>query len=305
MARHRHESWRSSSVTTGEDPTLTHGPSVTSDIPLLAPPPLSNEEATFYYAGMPSGPRLVARSGTTKWKPPTGPEAYRKIKELRPVGNHPLKKVWEGNLALKLHALLDSMNVKWTSTDVVRTRIVGKSSAPVIVWIGVMPASLCGTDGVVVASKCQELLREYNIADVDIEIRESVVTRSTGPPMLPPSPSFFHSDTVVDAREPLTTTLGLPICAQSTPWIEGTGGFFITESGNTDRLLLVTARHVIFTPDNDENKHFERTDGSEPRHNVMLFGNGAFNKHLEAIKADIRSKATMAQLNEERQVAQD
>ena len=45
---------------------------------------------------------------------------YPKTRDLHPVGNHALKEVWEGNLALRIHALLDSMNVKWTSTDVVR-----------------------------------------------------------------------------------------------------------------------------------------------------------------------------------------
>ncbi|KAK0458222.1 uncharacterized protein EV420DRAFT_1544249, partial [Desarmillaria tabescens] len=216
---------------------------------------------------------------------PTGPEAYRNVKELRPVGNHALKEAWEGNLALKLHALLDSMKVKWTSTDVVRIGNSGESSAPVILWIGVMPASLSGNDGVVVASKCRELLVESNIADVDVEIRESVVTRSAGPKLLT---STYSSDSTVDVREPLTTTLGLPICAQSTPWVQGTGGFFITEGGNTERLLL------------NENKHFERKNDSQRRYNVRLFGDAAFNKHLKSIKAEIRGKAIIAQHQERR-----
>ncbi|PBK62891.1 hypothetical protein ARMSODRAFT_841116, partial [Armillaria solidipes] len=114
---------------------------------------------------------------TTPWEAPTGPEAYQKLKELRPVGNHAhaFQEAWEGNLALKLHALLDSMKVKCTSTDVVRIGNAGESSAPVTLWIGVMPASLSGDDGVVVASKCRELLVESNITDIDVEIRESVV----------------------------------------------------------------------------------------------------------------------------------
>ncbi|KAF8957093.1 hypothetical protein BDZ97DRAFT_120014 [Flammula alnicola] len=235
-------------------------------------------EAKFYYAGLPSAPVLVARTSTTPW--PTGPEAYRNVKELHAVGNHALKEVWEDNLALKLHALLDSMKVKWTSTDVVRIGNAGESSAPVILWIGVMPGSLSGDDGIVVASKCRERLVESNIADVDVEIRESVVTRSAGPKLLT---STYSSDPTVDAREPLTTTLGLPICAQSTPWAEGTGGFFITEGGNTERLLLVTARHVVFTPGENKNKHFE-----------------PFNKYLESIKAEITGTAIVAELQEGR-----
>ena len=251
-------------------------------------PPPSELEAIFYY-GLPSGPVLVARTGATLWKAPTGPEAYRVIRELRAVGNHALEEVWEDNLALKLHALLNSMEVKWTSTDVVRIANEGESSAPVILWIGVIPNSLSGDNGVVVASKCRELLVEFNIADVDVEIRESVVTRSAGPRLLDLDPYCYY-DPTLGVREPLKSTLGLPICAQSTPLAEGTGGFFITEGGNAERLLLVTARHVIFTPDNN-NKHFERKDDGQGRYNVMLFGDVAFNKYLESIKDKIRSAA--------------
>jgi hypothetical protein len=79
--------------------------------------PSSKLEALRYYNGLPSAPVLVARTGTP-WKVPDGPEAYLKIRDLRVVGNHPFKEVWEDNLALKLHTLLDSMRVKWTSTSV-------------------------------------------------------------------------------------------------------------------------------------------------------------------------------------------
>jgi hypothetical protein len=254
-------------------------------------------EAKCYYAGLPSWPILVARTGA-RWKAPTGPEAYLKRRDLRVVGNHALKEVWEDDLALKLHALLDSMEVKWTSTDVVRIGIVRESSAPVILWIGVVPASLSGHDGAIVAFKCRELLVEYDIADVDVEIRESVVTRTAGPKLLAP---FYSFDRPAGIREPITTTLGLPICAQSTPWAGGTGGFFISEGGNTKRLLLVTARHVVFTsPDKSKNNHFEHKNDSQHRHNVMLFSDASFNEYLESIQAEIGKKAISADINERR-----
>ncbi|KAK7447048.1 hypothetical protein VKT23_014258 [Stygiomarasmius scandens] len=257
------------------------------------PPPPSEKEAKFYYAGLPSGPVLVARTYTTPWKAPTGPEAYRVIKELRTVGNHALNEVWEDNLALKLHALLDSMKVKWTSTDVVRIGVAKEADAHVVLWIGVVPASLSGDDGVAVAYECRELLREYSIADVDVEIRESVVSRSVGPKLLA-STHFF--DPIVDVREPLTTTLGLPISTQSTPWAEGTGGFFITESGKSERLLLVTARHVVFT--SGQNKFFEHKNDNQARHNVTLFGDAGFHKYLESIQKEIKSEAIMTDFYE-------
>jgi hypothetical protein len=45
---------------------------------------------------------------------------------------------------------------------------------------------------------------------------------------------------MAEVREPLSTSLGLPICARATPWAEGTGGFFIDEGAESKRLLLIT-----------------------------------------------------------------
>ena len=115
----------------------------------------------FYYAGLPSGPKLVTRSSTAQWKAPSGPEAYRVIMELRPAGNHALTEVWEDNIASIIIDLLDTMKVKWTSADIVRIGKAEEPSAPVpvIPWIGVMPASLSGAEGIIVASKCRKLLK--------------------------------------------------------------------------------------------------------------------------------------------------
>jgi len=80
---------------------------------------------------------LVARTGTTPWGASTGPEAYRKLKELAPASHHALNEIWE-DLAPKLRALLDSMKVKQTS---IRIGYAEEFPAPMILWIGVMPAS--------------------------------------------------------------------------------------------------------------------------------------------------------------------
>jgi hypothetical protein len=130
-------------------------------------------EAKNYYAGLPSHPVLVARSGTTPWEEPTGPEAQPQLKELRVAGSHAISKVWGDKLGPKVRTLLNSMEVHWTSIDVVRIGIEDYWYAPVVIWIGVTPGSLSGADGVVVVRRCRELLEEYTIFDVDVEIRES------------------------------------------------------------------------------------------------------------------------------------
>ena len=116
-------------------------------------------EATLYYAGLPSSPRLLARTSTAPWEKPKGPEAYRKLKQLGVVVNHTLNTVWEDNVALKIHACLDEIRVEWTSTDVVRISEVGASSAPVILWVGVKPKSLTGEDASNAAFRCLNILK--------------------------------------------------------------------------------------------------------------------------------------------------
>lgn len=255
--------------------------------PTLPSPP-SKWEALKYFAGLPSYPRLVARTGATQWHAPTGMETYTVYQELRVVGTHPISSVWENDLALKLHHVLDKMNVKWTSTDVVRIGDAGEPEDRVIVWIGVVPASLSGEDGCRVAFECRNIIaEEYEIADVEVEIRESVVTHAAGPKLLTPTGNYSGNSTT-DLRIPLTVTLGQPICAQSSPGVEGTAGFFIVEGENQKRLLLVTARHVVFPPGESANNLFEhRGEGQKP-HNVTLFSDAALTRFHKYIHEQIR-----------------
>ncbi|KAN0109281.1 hypothetical protein V8E52_009465 [Russula decolorans] len=205
-------------------------------------------------------PVLVARTGATPYKAPTGPEAYPRRKELRIVGDHEIKELWEDDLAFK-------------------------SSSNVVLWIGVKPGSLSYEQGIEVALQCKRLLLEYGINDVDVEIRQSEVIRSAGPQLLQYT---FHIDPTVDAREPFSTTLGITICAQSTPWVEGTGGFFLDEGGDGKRLLLATARHVVF-PQAD-NDLFERKSETQPRHNVLVLSEASFQQHLVSIQDQIEEQ---------------
>jgi hypothetical protein len=116
-------------------------------------PRVSHEEAQFYYAGLPSRPLLVARTGATPYETPTGLEAYPRQKELRVMGDHKIKEL----------------------------------SGIVILWIGVKPDSLSYEQGIDVALQCKRLLLDYDINDADVEIRQSEVIRSAGPQLLEPT----------------------------------------------------------------------------------------------------------------------
>jgi hypothetical protein len=212
-----------------------------NDDPASSTQYVSKMEAMFYYSGLPSGPKLVYRTGTTPWTKPTGPEPYRELKELRPVFGHKLNLVWK-ELGPEVCDCLDSVGVLWTSVDVIRFIKVGKGETvgPVVLWVGITPKSLPYEDAHTAAHDCLGLLKKFEITDVEVEFRESIYTRLAGPPLLE---HVFNTDPTVDVRSPLTPALGFSIAAQATPYVEGTGGFYLAEGGNSKKVLLVTARH--------------------------------------------------------------
>ena len=104
------------------------------------------------------------------------------------------------------------------------------------------------------------------------------------PQLLQPT---LDSDTIADVREPFTATLGITICAQSTPWAEGTGGFFLSEGGDGKRLLLVTARHIVLPPNKENNDLFEPKSNSQHRRDALVLSDASFEQHLDSIQAKI------------------
>ena len=266
---------------------LTLGDSTERETPSL-PHPVSSEEARHYYAGLPSKPILIARTGRAQWEAPRGPEAYLKPKELRIVGVHEIEDIWEDDLAPGIHAILEQKNIDWSSTDVVRMGYVGEPSGDVILWIGVRSDSISYEVAIDAAVQCKSFLLKHGINDIEVEMRRSEIVRSAGPQLFPPVVDDIHP--MVDVCRPFTFTLGNPISAQHLPWIEGSSGFYLGEGGDSERLLLVTARHVLFLP--SENEHFECRATSQTRRNVVLMSNQSFQDPLDLIDRNIKMQAT-------------
>ena len=238
-------------------------------------------EAKHYYNGLPSKPRLIARTGAP-WYSPSGPEAYLRIKELRIPGQHELLDLWEDYFALKVHDILDQNGVNWSSTDIVRIAHIDDPDGNLVLWIGVRPrpTPLSYDVAIEVALQCQRLLFDYRITGVDVELRESDIIQMAGPLLLKPTDVI---DPTATQRGPFIATLGITICAQDTPWAEGTAGFFLAVTG-VNKLFLVTARHVLF-PQSD-NKPFERSE-SQARRNVLVLSQSSLQQQLLSIKKEI------------------
>ncbi|KAI9750442.1 MAG: hypothetical protein M1815_001771 [Lichina confinis] len=239
----------------------------------------SDLECLFYYKGLPSGPRLVGRSGTTLWQEPRGPEAYSRPKTLKPVGRHPLEAVWEKGLCESLVSLLQDNNILWTSVDVVRIGYRDSSFFPVVIWIGVEPNTVSLVDGTLVALRCYGILCRSGIIDVEVEMRESCTTSLAGPKLL----GLVSDRPTAKLREPINHALGLPISCSATPHVEGTGSLFIAEGGASKSIFLLTARHVVLPVDLESNRSYVLRTTSEPRRKVTLMGSGRFEKFTKDI----------------------
>ncbi|KDQ54433.1 hypothetical protein JAAARDRAFT_49387 [Jaapia argillacea MUCL 33604] len=271
-------------ISTSSNPS-TNAPYVTPDI-----------EARNYYYGLPSKPRLIARSSPDVWRRPTGPEAYLIPKELTPLGTHRLNEVWEKTVGPAMDQYLQGKGVQSTSMNPLRIGIAGDSSPPAVIFVGVNPGSLSHELGLEVAVHCRSILVQNGIDDVHIEIRESKFTRAA---MLYKPDISFKVNAATAVRESFSTALGLPICNANTTNFEGTGGFFFIDPVKPGILYLLTARHVLFPPGTEQNKLYEfHGDTGAPLRNVMLLGEAAFKARLKDLEAAIRiNKITVDQLN--------
>lgn len=290
----KEENRPSLSSTTAVESMFSDQGSMDTDATSPTSPPylVSKLEAQFYYAGLPSNPLLIYRTGTTPWKRPTGLEAYRELKEIKPVFSHGIVAVW-GDLGPKICTCLDSMRVKWTSVDVVRFAKVGKAPGPPVLWIGVLPQSLTGEDAHSAAIGCQDLLGSYEITDIEVEFRESIFTRfagRAGPKLLK---SVSSANATADVRGPLTSALCLRISARSTPHIEGTGALYLSEGRNSDKVYILCARHVVLPCSAEDNKLYKHANTSQPRREVLLLGREAFQTLLKSIMGGIGDHKVM------------
>ncbi|KAK0207441.1 hypothetical protein IW262DRAFT_1450873 [Armillaria fumosa] len=232
-------------------PTTTAATSYTPDAHAV-----SKVEARSYYAGLHSEPTLLYRTGKP-WSPPRGPEAQRRLKELREVFNHPITKVWNHDLGWRVVKVMDAHTVRFTTIDVVRFKMVeidedtdeemveAKKSVvgPVTIWIGVFPESTSATAAHNAAQAVLALLKHYQITDVDVDFRESFYTREAGPQLLGPVGDL---DPLVDVVSPLTPTLGLRISTKARPDTQGTMALYLAEGSKEANVDYV--RHPSAPP---------------------------------------------------------
>ena len=278
-----------------------------SDVPNGIPPQLWPLISGSYYPGtfsdfygLPSHPISVYRTGD-EWRVQR-PESWGvPPREARPVCNHPIRDVWR-TLGEKVYKFLDSLEVQWSTIDPVRFAEEGEEAGPLYLWVGVNLRSLSLEAAKAAAVGCKEIIAAAQFPDVEIAFRESVFTRSAGPKLLDHACSIHPTTDIRDIRSPFTGALGVQIASGNTPQFEGTGALYLCEGGQSDRVFLLTARHVLLPPRLHDNEAYEHKGTSQPRHEVLILGSEAYQDALKDIKAKIRLEGSSADLYE-RQLA--
>lgn len=255
-------------------------PTKTKDVPKDILLPYPGALSDFY--GLPSNPICVYRTGA-EWPMPKGTQAQRVPREARPVCNHPIRAVWP-TLGEQVYEFLDSLDVKWSTIDPVRFAEEGGNPGLLHLWVGVDPGSLSLEDAKAAAIGCKQILAAAQFPDVEIAFRESVFTQSTGPQLLN---HVLSVDPTFDIRSPFNGTLGIQIAPRNTPYLEGTGALYLCEGGQSDRIFLLTARHVPLPPSVHRNKLYERKSSKQRRHEVLILGSKAYQDALEDMMVKI------------------
>ena len=100
-------------------------------------------------------------------------------------------------------------------------------------------------------------------------------------------------DPTVHVRGPFTPALGVSIAPKAYPHFEGTGGVYLREGGEHNRVLLLTARHAVLPPSEYRNEPYTRKTNRSRRREVILLGSKAYSNAVKSIMSKIRGDSIM------------
>ncbi|KAK2006682.1 hypothetical protein LZ32DRAFT_611027 [Colletotrichum eremochloae] len=208
--------------------------------------PPTSLERDWFYLGLPSQPKLVARSSSTLFH--FGVDAWSSDrKTLTVVGEHAIVGKWNNEpspLRNEILGILAQQDVDWKAIDILRIGYVDEEK-PVILSISVSAHTSWET-GSRVARDCREALVAHGLDDVHCEIKESILVNlaSVLKQDLHSHPPKFHS-----FMYHLSDQLGTAIASLDHPRQEGTKGIYLRRTGGEPvaEIFALTCRHVCYS----------------------------------------------------------
>lgn len=203
-------------------------------------------ERDWFYSGLFSHPKLVARSSFTSfedgkdcWSSPT--------KTLAVVGEHAIVSQWNDEpspLRSQILGILAREKVNWRAIDILRIGYIGKEM-PVIVSISVLADTLSWEMGDQVALHCRNALVEHGLDDVHCEIKESTLDNLASSPAVLQQDSRQHPSYLRPYMYQLADQLSTSIASLDQPHREGLKGIYLRKAGGEpDEVFALTCRHV-------------------------------------------------------------
>ncbi|KAI1210554.1 uncharacterized protein F4807DRAFT_51903 [Annulohypoxylon truncatum] len=136
-----------------------------------------NEERDEYYFGIAGKPRLVARTSHNRWSRPVheGASNTQRRKQYAPVLESEQPEItskWTQDLTPALIEALNGCN--WCSFFPIRIGFEDTpfDEFPTVLLVTVEKDSLQWEEGVAIALGCRKVIRDFEIANVEVEIRE-------------------------------------------------------------------------------------------------------------------------------------
>lgn len=162
------------------EPARQPDPALLVSSGLTAP---SEEEAQLYYIGLPSEPRLIARTSTEPWVRRSN-RGWTLYKSLEPVGKHSIVMLWNQSLGSLRRRILQAISMlQWTAVDILRLRYEPVTNNqdvpldnPVTMLVSVEPGSTSWSLGVSAALECRFILQQY-LASLPPYSRLSIISR--------------------------------------------------------------------------------------------------------------------------------
>ncbi|KAL5593144.1 hypothetical protein FOBRF1_012246 [Fusarium oxysporum] len=275
----------------------------------------SDRERRMYYCGLPSGPKLVARSSITPW---FQPHEWPKNKRLDVATGHKIQQLWNDPQGSLRKLIIGNLSgIDWTAIDILRVGYEDAyqdadrlSQCPVTMLISVTEnsASFRQAEATIVA--CKDILIRFGLNDVEVEMKESIVSTTAsipGPatsdpsagqsaPRLDPGPfdndiNDIKYDFFRDISEYIGTSIDSPH-----EFKEGTKGLYL--QGNDGKTYALACRHSLFSA--EYCKEYRYYDGNDTKY-VLQPGSdnlsklvGRFKGRKEAIDETIKEMAKPA-----------
>ncbi|KIM34169.1 hypothetical protein M408DRAFT_19118 [Serendipita vermifera MAFF 305830] len=276
---------------------------------VASPYAVPNYEKAVYYNGTTDDgdhPDLLYRSDfATNPFPPPQPRApgnfgHLPSKSLRGVYNTSLHRVWR-TVGPQIRDLMKARNVRYSSIDPARFVSYGEDEketlGPPVVWIAVPPNSTSPDTAHDVTQAILAILEENGARDVVVEWREAVLSKLSGPPLMPVVDS---TDPTAYVRRIFTPALNIPLATKEREADDAQGSLTMFFHENKDKhgnpsnkVLGVSNSHVLRR---DTTRDYIFKGAGAPKQEIRVNGVHRFQQGIEEIKALIRDRGVMAEL---------